>query len=398
LSRWNGRILLTTVLTASALRPCPAADSLTNDLALLPEKPLLWDESLLWDKNLVLRTGLGYNDNILLSASSPHASALVKAGIEMLVFRLPLDGIGVTASVTGDDTRYWKPANGVEGEDAVLASAQARKDLNKDWQAGLELKYLYLDQVVEELIQVGSGPVVQARGHSLEVNPSLRHDFGSNGWAQVEATAAQEWWEAPLDNDWKLGVRLLAGLNYDSGSRLTMEIDWQRIVHSQWQARDADGTDLPNQDLALNRSSVDLKWEHPWDAKRRWKSTTRLAFQYNDDNGGGFYNYYQYHFSQELLFKARRWEVRGSVGAAYYDFPVQTTVLPPLIEDFQPVPAPIHRPTLYLAPLSLKLRIQRNLSKSLSFFAEYERNRLVSNRSDSQYTDNRAGGGLSWEF
>ena len=122
------------------------------------------------------------------------------------------------------------------------------------------------------------------------------------------------------------------------------------------------------------------------------------GFRYNQDNGGGYYNYYLYQGGEEVRFKTRDWEVKGTAGGGYYSFPVQAVIVPPPLEDFQPVPVLIPSPKLYLGLINLKLRAERRVWKSLRIFAEYNYQRLVSNRPESQYAENQASGGLSWEF
>ena len=258
-----------------------AAESATNNLPLIPEKTALLEESMLWDKDVDLRADVGYNDNILLAPALPHGSPFVGAGLDVVVFRLPLEGPGLTIAATGDALRYLRPAGGVDGEAEALVSAQAHEDLGRDWQAGLELKYLYLDQVVEELVQTGggTGQTVEARGQSLELSPSCRRDLGSNWWAQVRTPVAREWWQAPLDDDWRAAVEIEAGRRFRSGSRITLELGTQYTWHQQWLARSAEGAELAGVPLQLWRQSVALKWDCPCDAAQRWHSTARLGFQ-----------------------------------------------------------------------------------------------------------------------
>ena len=367
-------------LWAGMLLAGPVPDASTNGLELIPDKPSLWTESLLWDEDLVLRAGLGYKDNVLLSSSAPQGSAFFTSGLDLLVFRLPLDGLALNFTVTGDDVRYWRNVGGVQGEDSLLASAQARKYLGKQWRIGLELKYSYLDQVVgQEELETGVTNSVVAKGHTLGARPFVRRDLGSNWWAQLESPLARDWFYSPLDDDWKFGAQASLARTYGHGSQLALTYGGSYIAHNAW-------TNILGPSLAVWRQIAELKWEHRWDAAQRWRSITKLAFQYDQDNGGGFFNYYLYSLSEELRYSTKNWEIKGSAGLSYYDFPLQA------VDQTTP------GPTLHLTTLNLSLRVERRIYKSVRLFGAFEYERVLSNQSDSQYTDNIASGGLSWEF
>ena len=68
---------------------------------------------------------------------------------------------------------------------------------------------------------------------------------------------------------------------------------------------------------------------------------------------------------------------------SYYDFPVQPA------EPTSPIP------TLYLTTVSLALRAERRIYKSLKLFGAYEYERTLSDQAESQYTENIVSGGLS---
>jgi len=142
---------------------------------------------------------------------------------------------------------------------------------------------------------------------------------------------------------------------------------------------------MPGERLAVWEQTAELKWALLWGAAHCWRSTTKLGFQYDQDNGGGFYNYYLCSLSEELRFHTENWEIKGSAGVSYYNFPVQTTDVPP-------------NPTLHLTVLNVTLGLERRIYKALKVFGQYEYERDLSDESDSQYTVNIVSGGLSWEF
>jgi hypothetical protein len=361
-----------------------ASNSATNELELIPQGKSLWHESLLWDKDIVLRAGLGYKDNVLLAPSAPQGSAFFTSGLDLTIFRLPLDGWEVNFSILGDDVRYWRRPGGLSGEDLFVASAQVEKYFSGPWRTGLELRYSYIDQVLQELLIEGGVSAVHAKGNTLGTRPFLRRDLSTNWWVQLEAPLARDWWQSPLDSTWKYGGQAILGLSYRPHSQVALTAGAFYVTHDEWLARDAQGNELPGRKLAVWKQVAELKWDHQWDAKNHWTTTTRLAFNYSRDNGGGFYDYYRYFASEEVRFHTQVWETKASAGLFYYGFPVQTIDTPP---------APLH-----LTTLNVNLRIERQVYKSMRAFAAFEFEQTLSNDPASEYRYDVITSGLSWEF
>jgi hypothetical protein len=359
--------------------------SLTNDLKLIPEDNSLWKESLLWDKDVVLRAGFGYKDNVLLSPTAPQSSPFFTSGLDVTIFRLPLDGWEFNLSIVGDDVRYTRNPDGLKGEDLFLTSVQVQKYFSRVWRAGVELRYSYIDQVLTEFLSAGGAQAVEAKGQTLGFRPFVRRDLSTNWWVEVELPLAREWWQAPLDSLWKLGGQAIVGFNYSAHSHIALAGGDYYIPHEEWLARDAEGNELPGRKLALNRQVVELKWEHHWDADNRWSTVARLGFNHAHDNGGGFYDYYRYVATGEIRFHTADWELKASAGFSYYDFPVQRVGPPP-------------SPTLYLTTVDVNLRAERKIYKSVRCFAAFEFEQTTSDDPLSEYRYRIGSGGMSWEF
>jgi len=352
---------------------------------LIPENVSLWPESMLWDKDITLRAGAGYKDNVLLSPSKPQGSAFFASGLDLAVFRIPLDGLEVNLAITADDTRFLRDVNGVQGEDLFLASARVQKYFAGHWRSGLEIKGSYVDQVIEALSDTGGVHSIVAKGYTLTARPYVRHDFGTNWWVQLEAPISREWWQFPLDDYWKLGGQLILGFDYGHRSQVSLSFGGFYIPHDEWVALDASGNQLDDTKLAVWRQIAEVKSEHNWDTARHWCSTTRATVQRDRDNGEGFFDYYRYSVTEELCFRTAAWEIRGSAGLSYSDFPVQAVTTPDSLK-------------LYLTTLDLTLRLERRLYKTLRLFGQFEHEQTVSNDPSSEYKVNSVVGGLSWRF
>lgn len=339
----------------------------------------------MWDKNIVLRAGFGYKDNVLLAPNSPQGSAFFTSGLDLTIFRLPLDGWEASLTIVGDDVRYLRRPGGVAGEDLFLASAQAQKYFGGVWRAGLELRYGYVDQVLEEFLIAGGAQAVHAKGNTLGVRPFIRRDLSTNWWVQLEAPLARDWWQEPLDPSWKAGGQAVLGYGYSPRSQISLTGGSSYIPHDQWLARDAAGNEIAGRKLTVWRDVAELKWERQWDASNHWATTSKLGLNHNRDNGGGYFDNYRYYLSQDLRFRAPNWEAKASLGLSYYYFPVQLIDLPPA-------------PTLHLTTLEVNLRLERRLYKTLRAFLAFEYEQTLSNDPDAEYRTHVGSGGLSWEF
>jgi hypothetical protein len=359
---------------------------MTNDLELIPENEALWKESLLWDKDVVLRTGVGYKDNVLLAPSGAEGSGFITTGLDLTVFRLPLDGWEFSLSMLGEDVRYLRKPAGLSGEDLFISSVELQRYFRNAWRAGLELRYSYVDQVLQEVLSPGGVRAIEAKGNALGARPFVRRELATNWWVQLEAPLARDWWQAPLDASWKWGGQAVVGLSYGAHSQVALEAGGFYIPHDEWLARDAAGNELAGTRLALWREVAELKWDHHFGQKGHWSTATRLGFNHSRDNGAGYFDYNRYFVSQELRFHNPNWEVKGAASFSYYQFPVQTIATPP--------PAP----TLHLGTIHLNLRAERRIYKSIRCFATYEYEQTDSNDPASQYAYNLWAGGASWEF
>jgi hypothetical protein len=354
-------------------------------LSLIPENASLWRESLLWNKDVVLRAGFGYKDNVLLAPNSRQGSPFFTSGLDLTILRLPLDGWEANLTIVGDDIRYFRHPGGLSGEDLFLASVQVQKYFGGVWRSGLELRYSYVDQVLEEFLIVGGARAVEAKGNTLGVRPFIRRDLSPNWWVQVEAPLARDWWQEPLDPSWKAGGQAVLGFGNSSHSQLSLTGGSSYIPHDQWLARDALGNEIAGKKLTVWRDIAELKWEYQWDASNHWATTSKLGFNHNRDNGGGYFDNYRYYVSEEIRFRTKNWEAKASAGLSYYDFPVQIIDLPPA-------------PTLHLTTLEVNLRVERRVYKTIRCFVALEYEQTISNDPEAEYRAHVGSGGVSWEF
>jgi hypothetical protein len=159
------------------------------------------------------------------------------------------------------------------------------------------------------------------------------------------------------------------------------------VWHDKWLALDENQQEIPGRKLQVWEQHVELTDDYAWDSKGRWRSLTKLAFVYTDDNGGGVYDYYRYGIGEDLRYQATSWELKIGGRISYDDFPVQQA-------DLTQPGGPKLRRTL----LEATARVERKLSKALRCFAQYTYERTLSNSAMDEYAANTVTGGVSWEF
>src|SRR6266516_1936991 len=151
-------------LLAASCLPCVASagptEGLTNEF--MPDLPKLWV------RDVELRAAVGYKDNLLLSHMPTERSILIGSGADVTIARLPIDGKHLNLLLSADDTRYLQ-GRSVNHEDLAVAVGQVKLDLNPAWRVGLDLRYVYQDQVVDTSITETNLEATVVRGHGLAV-------------------------------------------------------------------------------------------------------------------------------------------------------------------------------------------------------------------------------------
>jgi hypothetical protein len=380
---WRGAVLFPLLfLFTDCGRAAEPALSETN---LIPENLSLWTEAMLWDEQASLSSGLGYNNNVLLSAFKPQGSAFNINGLDLMAIRVPLDGWRIVGSLIGDDIRYWRDV-GTSREDTFVGSLRVERDLPDGWRAGLEARGLYENQVLQVTSSGGTPTNALVEGYGITVQPSVRKDFADGLWLKLEVPATRWLFQEPLDNYWEFGPVVTAGHDFSPRADVTLSYGASYQDHDEWRTVDKYGRPLP-QLLEIFQDRAELAWHQYWDVNRCWRSSTRLVFSYQQDNGGGYFNYYQYQAVEDLRWQTADWNIQASGQIAFQDYPVQT------IE-------PHNSQTLYRNLLNLSLDGERRLFKGLKTFARLEYQQALSNQGGNagNYNATTVSGGLRYEF
>ena len=382
----GGRWLAGVVIFLSGLRGARGAEDLLAGTNLISPNTPLWTEAMLWDRQFTFSSGLGYKDNVLLSAFHPQGTGYWINGLDAIVTRVPLDGWQIVGSVMGEDLRYWRNNLGAGGEDSFAASLRVERELPAGWLAGLETRGLYEHQVLDTATAQGVPATALVDGEGFTVQPTLRKIYSSGVWFKTELPVTRWSFETPLDNYWEFGPVATAGFNFDHGADVTLSYGAAFQEHDTWKALDAYGRPLL-QRLDILQHRVELAWHQYWDAHHRWRSSTRLVFAYKEDNGGGYFNFSQYQVIEDLRWQTTDWQVMASAQFAYEDYPVQGVGI-------------LNGETLNRSLLNLSLEAERRVFKALKAFATLQYESALSNEANgaNNYHGTTVAGGLRCAF
>src|SRR5262249_44710054 len=155
----------------------------------------------------------------------------------------------------------------------------------------LAVEYLYQDQVLDVSTTETNRSAIPVLGHSFLARPGLRADLPHALWLGVEVPVNRRFLDAPLDDLWEFSVRGTLAWSYGNQSEINLISEPTDRRYDNDPALQADGTPLPQTRRAFQQNDVRLLWRHYWDKERHWRTTTKLGYRVNDDNGGGYFDY-----------------------------------------------------------------------------------------------------------
>jgi hypothetical protein len=91
------------------------------------------------------------------------------------------------------------------GKTHSLPASASSGELPDGWQAGLEARGLYEDQVLDVTTSLGVPATELVEGYGITVIPSLRKDLPAGLWLKFEVPVTRWYFDAPLDDYWEFG-------------------------------------------------------------------------------------------------------------------------------------------------------------------------------------------------
>ena len=334
-----------------------------------------------WDVLMRAEVGGGYRDNVLLASTAPENSPFVSMAMDASFIRLSETGSELTLFLMGQNRQYTD-APSVNEEWFASGTAQVARPITARDRLGLEFQYLYQKQVLDVSETQGDQNRVLVKGHSFTLRPKWTHTLWEGWEGRLEAIGQCQRYEGELDDFWEVGGKASLARLYGRRSEVSLNFQSVHWLYDDREQADSDGNDVSGTRLRFWRPEVFGLWRHNWDEQRRWTTTTKLGWLYNQDNGSGYYDYNRLQLSQRVRWRQAGWEVAAGARFGWYFYSVQKA-------------GSEYRERSYA---TLDLRVERRLGKHWYVYAAVEGDWNESNDPADEYNDWLAGAGVGVEF
>ena len=338
----------------------------------------------IWERLYTVRAGVGYKDNVALSHTDTEASGFFASGLEFFALRLPEDGTEVSCFVSADDRRYFS-ASSVDGEQLVFAQGQVKHVFGAVGEMAFDLQYAYQDQIQDVSVTETNQQAIRVRGHTLAAHLSVRLNFPERYWAGLDIIPTRQWLADPLDHYFEFGPRVSFGRDYGYLSEVSLRYEPRYRQYDTDPQLTTEGEPMPDTVRAFGQQEVALGWRHHWDPERHWRTSARVGYLLNTDNGSGYFDYTRVSGSVQVRYRRKTWE--GSIDARVsgYDYAVQTV-------------SATNSEKRNRTEFAIGVRAERQLTRSLRLVGAFEHGHTSSNVTIESYTVNTFTGTLQWEF
>ncbi|MCW5555451.1 MAG: hypothetical protein KIS67_25225 [Verrucomicrobiae bacterium] len=334
-----------------------------------------------WDGSARGTVGVGYRDNVLRTSVAPESSAFFLTAGDVSLMRLSETGSQILLLLWGEDTRYFDSPS-VSKEQVLAFTAQGSVPVRAGHELGAMLQYLYQNQIVDASETEANLRRLLVEGHGFTFRPHWKHAMRPGwGW-QVEGAMERQIYTADLDDFWEGGCRL--SLTHEQGRRSEWSVSFQSR-HRFYDTReqfDLNGVAITNSSLVYWRPELTAQWRFHWDESRHWRTTTKVGWLLNRDDGSGYFDYDRVQFAEQLRWSRGDWEVTGQARFGWYLYRRQRV-------------GSEHRDRSYVL---LELRAERRLGKHWLLHAAAEREWNFSNDPLDEYRDWMINGGIGVEF
>jgi hypothetical protein len=359
---WCGCLLL------ASCHPAALATTNTPDLAV-------------WDSTVQATAGFGYRENVLRTSVAPESSGFFNVAADASFLRLAESGAYLSLFLLGDRTQYFD-APSVNYEQFFSGMAQVVTPVGGRAELGGQFNYLYQHQVLDVSETEATLNRVLVDGQQFSLRPYWKHTLAT-GWAvQFELGGMRQLYAEELDDYWEAAVRVSIIRSYGWRSEVSLGYQARQLWFDSREQFDAFGVAIPGTELTYEQQEIGAQWRHHWDQARHWRTTSKLSYLVNRDNGSGYFDYNRLQFSEQLRWARGRWEGKANARFGWYFYDTQQVGN----ED---------RRRSYVA---LDLRVERRLGKHWLIYAAAEREWNFSNDPMDEYDDWMAGGGVGIEF
>lgn len=334
-----------------------------------------------------LKTGFGYRDNVLLSPRSEERSSFVRAGVSAVLSH-PKRADSRTdyfASFEGSGTHYFSAGTINEESDAILLT-QWSYEVHPRLKFSLNANAYYLDQIYDASDTVFQNSVNEQKTSGLAVGPTLRWDFFRSFWVSAEAMGKRE--NTPDGYYNRTVGEGTARLGWKPSKRFEMSIAGTE-AKNDYDTREkplASGHLDPGTILQTRSREGEFRADYRFDAAGEWRATLRLTTERFRDNGEGYWDFRSRKIAPELEWTSGRWTVHFDGFARRVEYRVQTVGIgfspPPRVRD----------------DYSTHVKVERELTRRWSVYADYTWERNRSNDQVTSYSMNEGLLGVRWNW
>ncbi|MGV3773394.1 MAG: hypothetical protein ACO1QB_10870 [Verrucomicrobiales bacterium] len=337
-----------------------------------------------WARSVTLRGGIGYKDNILLNKHNEQESAFWLTSADFFVLREEEHGNHLTFFGSFEDRRYFS-AEGIDKEQIATSQLDLKHDIGDKWQVGVAVQYVYLDQALDVSITENVSQSIPVRAHALSGAPYLIRLLPLGMRLEGRFEVERQFVAAPLDDYWEGGPEITLGITYGNRSDIYLSYSYHERAYDERRHFGLDFASIPDTSLRFQRNTLETGLKHYWDKARQWRTTAKISYDRNEDNGSGFYDYNKYKVTLQTGYSHNDWEARIQARVTQYDF------------DRQPIDFG-RAQTLSRTEWNLNAQARWTLYKSLTVFLESDHEWVESNQSLESYQVNTVMGGVEIEF
>ncbi len=337
-----------------------------------------------WEHTEILRTSVGWRDNVMLSPFVPISRAFGRAEVETFILWTRNDWQFVSF-VNGDVLRYLSPPAETAGEQQWFGHTELRWQRRPAWRLALKADAFLQDMVVDlsetETVRTLAPTRVYGAFATVATRVALPGGFALEPIGQVKRT----------------DYRSFAG-DYDE-TRLGVRLEWRRQTfglavtgfehqrdYADRQQSTAGGRTLSGTRLQFWQRVVDAKVTKEWAARGAWSAALTAGRLENRDRSSGFFDYDQEQAGAELNWQGVKWKVAVEAEAKRLDYLLQT------------VGAGTNPPARMAETFETSVQCDRELSPVWSVFLQHRWERSRSNETGFSYRANTVLAGAQRNF
>jgi len=348
------------------------------------EAPLKEPASLsTWEPSLTLKLAGGFKDNVALSQSRPESSAFVRASLDAVAVRLPVDGIQSTFLLLAEDLRYLSSSS-VKHEDFIFGQAEVRRFWLNDWQGAISFESAYIDQVIDLSVTETNQTRLAVKGGTLIGRPSVRRELSRDLWLGLESAVTRQMFDGLPDDYWIVAPKATLGRTYGNASEVTGAYEYSFRHYDTELARAVDRSIETNRTRLSYQHELQGVWKHNWDEARRFRTLTKATYRVSLDNASGYFDYTRFQGAEQFRFRGGPWEFSLEGRVSHYRFAVQKGTN--------------GRDDRERVDVGMTAHAEYRWGKFVRLFAEYDVTETISNLKLEEYTANTVFAGVGVEF